>query len=68
MNIKDLEMEFTHTAGELELILAGLRKLPMELVQELHTKIINLANQKVADHVAANAQATPETPAETPEQ
>ena len=64
MNIKDIEIELTHTAGEVELILAGLRKLPMELVQELHGKVINLANQKVADHIAANTPATPETPAQ----
>jgi len=62
MNIKDIEIQLTHTAGELELILAGLRKLPMELVQELHGKIIALANQKVAEQMAANA---PETTTET---
>ena len=65
MNIKDLKMDFTLTAGDIELVLAGLRKLPMELVQELHAQLIAEANQKVADHLAANAPA-PET--ETPAQ
>jgi len=47
MNIKDLKVPFEHTTAEIELILAGLRKLPMELVQELHNRIINTANAAV---------------------
>lgn len=47
MNIKDLKVGFEHTTAELELILAGLRKLPMELVQELHDRIIHTANAAV---------------------
>ena len=47
MNIKDLKVGFEHTTAELELILAGLRKLPMEMVQELHDRIIHTANAAV---------------------
>jgi len=52
MNIKDLKVTFEHTTAELELILAGLRKLPMELVQKLHDEIIHKANAEVAAQVA----------------
>jgi hypothetical protein len=48
MDIKDLKIGFEHTTAELELILAGLRKLPMELVQKLHDEIIMKANAEVA--------------------
>ena len=48
MDIKSLKVGFEHTTGELELILAGLRKLPMEMVQELHDRIIRVANEEVA--------------------
>ena len=57
MDIKSLKIDFTHTAGEVELIIAGLRKLPMELVQELHDKIIRHANESVTEQTK---------PAETP--
>ena len=33
MNLKDLKIAFEHTTGEVEIIIAGLRKLPMEVVQ-----------------------------------
>ena len=48
MDIKSLKITFEHTTAELELILAGLRKLPMELVQKLHDEIIMKANAEVA--------------------
>ena len=47
MNIKDIKVSFEHTTAELEIILAGLRKLPMELVQKLHDEIIQKANTEV---------------------
>ena len=47
MDIKDIKVAFEHTTAELELILAGLRKLPMELVQKLHDEIIHKANASV---------------------
>ena len=52
MDIKSLKITFEHTTAELELILAGLRKLPMELVQKLHDEIILKANAQVAAQVA----------------
>ena len=48
MDIKDLKIGFQFSTGEVELILAGLRKLPMELVQKLHDEIIFHANAEVA--------------------
>ena len=52
MDIKSLKITFEHTTAELELILAGLRKLPMELVQKLHDEIIMKANAEVATQLA----------------
>ena len=52
MNIKDIKVAFEHSTEELELILAGLRKLPMELVQKLHDSIIMKANAEVASQTA----------------
>jgi hypothetical protein len=54
MNIKDLKIGFEHTAGEVELIIAGLRKLPMELVQELHDRMIAKANNEIQEQMKAN--------------
>jgi hypothetical protein len=54
MNIKELKVPFEHTTAELELILAGLRKLPMELVQKLHDDIILKANAHVAMQMPKN--------------
>jgi len=54
MNIKDIKVAFEHTAGEIEIIIAGLRKLPMEVVQELHDRMIKEANAKVQEHIAQN--------------
>jgi hypothetical protein len=48
MDIKDLKIGFQFSIGETELILAGLRKLPMELVQDLYAQIISNANAEVA--------------------
>ena len=52
MDIKSIKVDFSHTTAELELILAGLRQLPMELVQNLHDEIILKANAQVAAQVA----------------
>ena len=52
MEIKDMKVTFEHTTADLELILAGLRKLPMELVQKLHDEIILKANVSVAEQLA----------------
>lgn len=63
MDIKSIKVPFEHTTAELELILAGLRKLPMELVQKLHDEIIMKANAHVAAQTAP-AEPTPESPAQ----
>jgi hypothetical protein len=64
MDIKDIKVTFEHTTAELELILAGLRKLPMELVQKLHDEIIIKANVSVAEQIAnVPKEETTETPA-----
>jgi hypothetical protein len=54
MNIKDLKIGFEHTTAEIELIITGLRKLPMELVQELHDRMIAHANNAIQEQVKAN--------------
>ena len=62
MNIQDIKVTFEHTTAELELILAGLRKLPMELVQKLHDEMIHKANAEVAKQmtpVETNQEAAP---------
>ena len=53
-----MKIGFEHTAGEIELIIAGLRKLPMELVHELHDRMIAKANNEIQEQVKAN---TPNT-------
>jgi hypothetical protein len=64
MDIKDIKITFEHTTAELELILAGLRKLPMELVQKLHDEIIIKANASVTEQIAnAPKEETTEIPA-----
>ena len=60
MNIKDLKIGFEHTTAEIELIIAGLRKLPMELVQELHDRMIANANNVIQEQIKANTP-NPET-------
>ena len=60
MNIKDLKIGFEHTTAEVELIIAGLRKLPMELVQELHDRMIANANNVIQEQIKANTP-NPET-------
>ena len=64
MNIKDMKIGFEHTAGEVELIIAGLRKLPMELVHELHDRMIAKANNEIQEQMKANTP-NPEVTDET---
>ena len=64
MNIKDMKIAFEHTAGEVELIIAGLRKLPMELVHELHDRMIAKANNEIQEQMKANTP-NPEVTDET---
>ncbi len=51
MNLADIKLEFTHNVQEMEIILAGLKKLPMEIAMELYAKL----------HASANAQVTAQT-------
>ena len=53
-----ITLNFAHTVQEFELIMAGLRKLPMELVVDLHNKL-NVEGKKQFD-------AHPENPANQP--
>jgi hypothetical protein len=54
MNIKDLKIGFELTTAEIELIITGLRKLPMELVQELHDRMIAKANNEIQEQIKLN--------------
>lgn len=54
MNIKDLKIGFELTTAEVELIITGLRKLPMELVQELHDRMIAKANNEIQEQIKLN--------------
>jgi hypothetical protein len=65
MDLSTLKLEFAHSVQEMELILAGLKKLPMEAVMELYTKLHASAKQQVDDHIASQITPTPEAPAET---
>ena len=74
MNLNDLKLEFSHSVQEMELILQGLRKLPMELVAELHGRLMLSAKAQVDEHIAKQqpSESTPvevnvETPAEQPQ-
>jgi hypothetical protein len=64
MDIKSLKVPFEHTTAEIELILAGLRKLPMELVQELHDRMIHTANAEVQAQMTPPATSEAEQPQE----
>ena len=60
MDLSQVKLTFDHSIQEMELILAGLKKLPMETVMELYAKLHGSAKQQVDDHIASQAQ-----PAET---
>jgi hypothetical protein len=65
MNLNDIKLTFDHSVQEMELILAGLKKLPMELVENLHNKLKADANAQFT--AQAQAMVTPAAPTETPE-
>jgi len=54
MNINEIKLEFSHSVQEMEIILAGLKKLPLEVAMELYTKL----------HGSSNAQVTAQTKTE----
>ena len=53
MSLETLQLKFSHSVKDMELILAGLKKLPMELVMELYAKLHASAKQQVDDHLAS---------------
>ena len=66
MNLSDLKLEFSHSVQEMELILAGLKKLPMEAVLDLYSKLHASAKQQVDDHIASQINVTKaEAPADS---
>ena len=69
MDLSQVKLTFDHSIQEMELILAGLKKLPMETVMELYAKLHGSAKQQVDDHIASQVQVTPaEAPSEQPAQ
>jgi hypothetical protein len=48
MNITEIKLEFIHTVQEMELILAGLKKLPLEVSMDLYTKLHTGASEQIA--------------------
>jgi hypothetical protein len=62
-----MSINLTHEVQEVEIILAGLRKLPMEIVEELVNKIRSQAIPQMAEQKAKamTAEPAPEVPAET---
>jgi len=48
MNINEIKLEFSHSVQEMEIILAGLKKLPLEIAMELYTKLHGSSNAQVA--------------------
>ena len=53
MNLNDIKLEFTHNVQEMEIILAGLKKLPMEVAMELYAKLHGSANAQVTEQTLA---------------
>jgi len=53
MNINEIKLECSHSVQEMEIILAGLKKLPLELSMELYAKLHGSASAQVAAHTQA---------------
>ena len=53
MNLDSVKIEFAHTIQEMELILQGLRKLPIEIALELHNRLHASSKAQVDDHLAS---------------
>ena len=51
MDLSTLKLEFQHSVQEMEIILQGLRKLPMEVVAELHGRLMLSAKAQVDAHL-----------------
>ena len=59
MNLNDIKLEFTHSVQEMEILLAGLKKLPMEVAMELYAKLHGSANAQVTAQTQAAQEAEP---------
>ena len=65
MNLDSVKIEFAHTVQEMELILQGLRKLPIEIALELHNRLHAGSKEQVDEHIASQIQVTPANESET---
>jgi len=65
MNLDSVKIEFAHTIQEMELILQGLRKLPIEIALELHNRLHAGSKAQVDEHIANQIQVTPANETET---
>lgn len=66
MNLNDLKLSFDHSVQEMEIILQGLRKLPIELALEIHNKLHFGAKAMVDSHLAQSIEKVADTPVEAP--
>ena len=66
MNLNDLKLTFDHSVQEMEVILQGLRKLPIEIALEIHNKLHKEAKAMVDSHIAQNIEKEADTPVEAP--
>ena len=64
MNLNDLKLSFDHSVQEMEIILQGLRKLPIELALEIHNKLHLGAKAMVDSHLAQSIEKVADTPDE----
>lgn len=56
MNIQDIKINLSHTVQEIEIILAGLKKLPMEVAMEVYSKIHGTTNAQVAEKLTPKVE------------
>jgi len=66
MNLNDLKLSFDHSVQEMEVILQGLRKLPIEVALEIHNKLHLGAKAMVDSHIAQSIEKVADTPVEAP--
>jgi hypothetical protein len=52
MNLNDIKLTFDHSVQEVEVILAGLKKLPLEISMDLYAKIHGSTNAQIASQAA----------------
>jgi hypothetical protein len=64
MNLADIKIQFEHNVQEVEIILAGLKKLPMEVAMELYAKLHGSANAQVTEQTLAAQKPAEEPKAE----